>query len=411
MATQKIWNGSEWVELKQNGTAVVGIEIDATDQKLKVYNEKGIKLDVNNTTIASMNDTTFSIHGDTLITGEATVQGELNVSGDVKASRFFGDLTGNSATATKLETTRQIELTGAVTGTGYFDGSGNISISTTSNNNASKGRTSTLIVAASNASEKSKDGADYVCSGQNDQIQIQEAINYLSQNTESGGAIFLTEGIYKISGAIRLYPSYTNGSKPVQIIGAGMGVTTLRRWGAQFGPLIDITSDGWESTDSLNYLIGNFSIDGMNIFYTSAQYPNLAGITIAAGGTMHSTQLIEKIQFLNHQMAGIYINESSQGLIIKDCHFANAGSTMIYNVSGAEVTIRDCFFRGTGMVDNGIAAEGERTIIDRCLFKNLATGVKMMSAGRITNCDFIQNTKTIDDLSGGGSLISNNYIQ
>ena len=41
--------------------------------------------------------------------------------------------TGNSATATKLATARTIALTGSVTGSGTFDGSGNLSISTTTN--------------------------------------------------------------------------------------------------------------------------------------------------------------------------------------------------------------------------------------------------------------------------------------
>ena len=41
--------------------------------------------------------------------------------------------TGNSATATKLQTARTIALTGSVTGSGSFDGSGNLSITTTTN--------------------------------------------------------------------------------------------------------------------------------------------------------------------------------------------------------------------------------------------------------------------------------------
>lgn len=43
------------------------------------------------------------------------------------------DTTGNAASASKLNTPRSIGLTGAVTGSGNFDGSGNLSIETTSN--------------------------------------------------------------------------------------------------------------------------------------------------------------------------------------------------------------------------------------------------------------------------------------
>lgn len=51
---------------------------------------------------------------------------EVNISGS------SGSCTGNSATATKLATARTIRLTGIVTGSASFDGSGNVSISTSS---------------------------------------------------------------------------------------------------------------------------------------------------------------------------------------------------------------------------------------------------------------------------------------
>lgn len=46
---------------------------------------------------------------------------------------FYGALSGNASTASKLATARTISLTGSVTGSGSFDGSGNLSISTTTN--------------------------------------------------------------------------------------------------------------------------------------------------------------------------------------------------------------------------------------------------------------------------------------
>lgn len=54
-------------------------------------------------------------------------------SGTIRASIFKGNLSGNAATATKLATARIISLTGSVTGSGTFDGSGNLSIATTTN--------------------------------------------------------------------------------------------------------------------------------------------------------------------------------------------------------------------------------------------------------------------------------------
>ena len=55
--------------------------------------------------------------------------GEINLN--ATAININCSLNGNANTATKLETARTISLTGAVTGSGDFDGSGNLSISTT----------------------------------------------------------------------------------------------------------------------------------------------------------------------------------------------------------------------------------------------------------------------------------------
>ncbi|ENR2981242.1 hypothetical protein ACEVBE_001543, partial [Acinetobacter nosocomialis] len=57
-------------------------------------------------------------------------QGDIRTAGKIIASQ----LDGNAATATRLQTARNIALTGAVSGSANFDGSGNITIVTTANN-------------------------------------------------------------------------------------------------------------------------------------------------------------------------------------------------------------------------------------------------------------------------------------
>lgn len=54
-------------------------------------------------------------------------------TGKLYATTFVGALSGNASTASKLATARTISLTGSVTGSASFDGSGNISIATTTN--------------------------------------------------------------------------------------------------------------------------------------------------------------------------------------------------------------------------------------------------------------------------------------
>ena len=53
----------------------------------------------------------------------------------IYATTFYGALSGNASTATKLQTARTISLTGDVTGSGTFDGSSNLSITATVANN------------------------------------------------------------------------------------------------------------------------------------------------------------------------------------------------------------------------------------------------------------------------------------
>ena len=71
--------------------------------------------------------------------------GNTSFPGTVTAARFSGPLTGtvtgsctgNAGTATRLATARNIALSGSVTGSANFDGSGNITISTSTNHSHS----------------------------------------------------------------------------------------------------------------------------------------------------------------------------------------------------------------------------------------------------------------------------------
>jgi len=55
-------------------------------------------------------------------------------------------------------------------------------------------RTATRIVATSNASAKSKVGADYVCDGIDDWVEIQAAIDALPA---AGGYVYFTKGHFE----------------------------------------------------------------------------------------------------------------------------------------------------------------------------------------------------------------------
>lgn len=67
------------------------------------------------------------------LTGGVTGSGTFDGSGDLAIPTTIA---GNAPSATKLQTARTIELTGGVTGSGQFDGSGNLQIATTIAGNA-----------------------------------------------------------------------------------------------------------------------------------------------------------------------------------------------------------------------------------------------------------------------------------
>ena len=64
------------------------------------------------------------------VTWTCTGNGTSTMSGTLSGT-FSGSLSGNASTATKLATARTISITGSVIGSGSFDGSGNITIATT----------------------------------------------------------------------------------------------------------------------------------------------------------------------------------------------------------------------------------------------------------------------------------------
>ena len=119
---------------------------------------------------------TFKVNGDISFTGAITTPGNDSVvikpalnnydqigASDCKfwkvhASTFYGNLSGNADTATKLSAARTISLTGSVTGSGSFDGSGNLSIATTTNHSHSYLTSRGNVAAETGASRPAQSG-------------------------------------------------------------------------------------------------------------------------------------------------------------------------------------------------------------------------------------------------------------
>jgi hypothetical protein len=74
---------------------------------------------------------TFTVQSNATPANTADTIVSRDTSGNFSAGTITAALSGNASTATKLATARYIELTGDVVGSGLFDGSANIQISTT----------------------------------------------------------------------------------------------------------------------------------------------------------------------------------------------------------------------------------------------------------------------------------------
>ena len=95
----------------------------------------------------------------------------------------------------------------------------------------------TLVVAASDALQKIKDRADYVCTGINDHLMIQAALDELGV----GGRVILTQGTFNLHAAILLDNRQTiEGQGEGTILRPQGGVTWAAQDGLPEGALIEL---------------------------------------------------------------------------------------------------------------------------------------------------------------------------
>lgn len=169
----------------------------------------------------------------------------------------------------------------------------------------------TYVVAASNASALAKAGADYLCTGTNDQVQIQNALNALPSG---GGAIVLSEGLFSIAADV-------NVSSNASLFGVGRA--TILQAAAATQPNI------FNCTGSAHILIANLTIDGnkANVTSLGIQYTHENGIYMN-GGTDDVT--IRDCWIHDCQVSGIMANGGSTNLMIANNRLYNNYDNQIY---------------------------------------------------------------------------------
>jgi parallel beta-helix repeat protein len=121
---------------------------------------------------------------------------------------------------------------------------------------AKTGGAATFVVAASNASDRVKNQADYVADGTADNVEIQAAIDALPAG---GGKVVLSEGTFNTNATV------TIDGKPVSIVGQGMYATIVKLSNSSN---VNIISVGL--TTSVNgFYLGYLTLDGNKANQTS----------------------------------------------------------------------------------------------------------------------------------------------
>lgn len=130
-------------------------------------------------------------------------------------------------------------------------------------------KTATVVVASSNSTLFSKRYADYVCDGTDDDVEIQQAIDYVSGLT-NGGSVVLMEGTFNVTSQI-------NMKSNVLLQGQGNNGTIIKKMSSSIICVIFI------DTSYNNFHFRDFQIDGNGDTYpTSAT--GVYGIFDNSGG-------------------------------------------------------------------------------------------------------------------------------
>lgn len=224
-----------------------------------------------------------------------------------------------------------------------------------------------VVVAASDSLRTRK--ADYVCDGQDDQVQIQAAL----AEAAGHGAVLCLGGTYVIQQAI---------SVPENSCLRGEGFNTILKLADGAGANVLELGNGSDDWDEV--ILEDFAIDG-----------NQANNTYSSADLHHGISG-DKLQFCNFRnlfihdclMYGIYLtgSASDRGITISDCHFFNQiGSTAgqcAIKIAGASEFNRvvGCHFEDNKF---GISTDGANNVFTGCTFKGGHYGIKINTA---TNC-------------------------
>jgi parallel beta-helix repeat protein len=195
--------------------------------------------------------------------------------------------------------------------------------------------TATLVVAASDSSWRGRQSADYICDGVSDQVQINDALDWLVSDGRTGGKVMLLEGTYVIDDDI-LMPSNT------QIEGQGPGTVIKLKDGYTlpgYGSTLHMIANKDANNTCLR--VAHLTLDG-----NKAKTAETADIW-AIRWWYVSDSAVEDVQSVNSPAHDIEVFGSRNRIV--GCRMRDARTGGLQVIDGSGCTVTDNVVENCGM--------------------------------------------------------------
>ena len=255
-------------------------------------------------------------------------------------------------------------------------------------------------IAASDAYTWEKNIADYICTGTNDEVEIQAAVDRLTQ----GGMILLSSGTFVVSDTIALDSDCTL---------AGLGQATLLKIPNARNVLL---KDVVKATGKDRVTVRDLQIDGNRANQTATENSG-NGVHFYQSSGLIENVYVHSMGVTDDNSSGIYITgvaSTISGVRVSKCVVWDNLQHGICTTSGANyVTIVDCLARNN--LNEGIhTSTGEYVTIANCIsVSNAVSGINLQNAlyATCTNCVIRNNGVSGIYASIGRKTITGCYIQ
>jgi len=311
--------------------------------------------------------TTLDVVSNPTFAGLVTANASLSVTGNA-------NITAGS-TITLVGGITSTRPSSPTAGMLYYDTTTNQLIQYNGSKWVSAPRSTTKIVAASNASQAEKDAADYVATGTGDQATINSALT-----AAAGGSVYLTEGTFTLSNSINI-PNNTT------LFGAGAG-TLITIPNAQNGSYAVISNTDTSTGSSVS--IHDLRIDGNKANQTSGF---AYGIYLDHMGSGSGSSAINGAKVSNVIVANLF---NGTGIYLNNSNYTNINGSTIQKNS------------------NGITVRGsDNTITGNVIQNNTSTGITLTSsatANTITGNTILDSYDGIYIVGSGSNTVSGNSL-